>query len=239
MSQNKKSKVENLLRLMYWLESWRTSDGGYNGYVIHRLGSRRMFKIHDTPWSQTAMINGYLNLYKKSNISNFLQKAIQAADLQAKRMRFNGKYLYAGHEDDRFTSLVHCALADCALLNMCPHVDKARRSTYLAAVFRNFDKYLIPSLWVESRGVFRFSEIDYYSTKDRFVANMNSVALEALLKLSDYTEDYKYSHYINSLISWLLNQIIESPGIGNGGVPYQEVEGKGNAENKDVIKPPL
>jgi hypothetical protein len=54
-----------LSKQIKWLQTWKTSEGAYNGFVVHRHDLKRMFKIHDTPWSQGPIIVGY-------NVSEFL-----------------------------------------------------------------------------------------------------------------------------------------------------------------------
>ena len=56
---------EKLEHLISWLESYRNNDGGYYGFVIHRTEAKRMRRIHDTAWTQAAMVRGYSNLYRK------------------------------------------------------------------------------------------------------------------------------------------------------------------------------
>jgi hypothetical protein len=104
---------------------------------------------------------------------------MQAADLQCKRLHKTGKYIYAGFEDDRFSSLVHNSLANCALLDLAKVLidegDDEKAQKYLKIVKENIDRYIIGVLWDEDFGAFKFSEIDYF-TPDviRFVVNMRS-----------------------------------------------------------------
>ena len=220
---------EVLSKQISWLQTWKTKGGAYNGYVIHRLNIQRMFKIHDTPWSQGPMINGYLNLYQKTGDNKWQQEAIQAADLQCKRLHKTKKYIYAGFEDDRFSSLVHNSLANCALLDLAKVLinegDDKKAWEYLKIVKENIDRYIIGVLWDEDFGAFKFSEIDYY-TPDviRFVVNMNSVAVESLIKLSNLTGETKYQDYAVRIGEWMLTEQIKSPDLENGGINYSQVQ---------------
>ena len=220
---------EALSKQISWLQTWKTKKGAYNGYVVHRFGLKRMFKIHDTPWSQGPIINGYLNLYQKTKDDKWLQEAIQSADLQCERLYKTGKYIYAGFEDDRFSSLVHNSLANCALLDLAKVlIDEGAQEEaqkYLRTIKENIDKYLIGILWDEEFGAFKFSEIDYY-TPDviRFVVNMNSVAVESLIKLSRLTGETKYQDYAIRVGEWMLTEQIKSSGLENGGINYSQVQ---------------
>ncbi len=94
-------------KLIGWLETWRDAQGAYNGFVVHRTEAKRMGRVHDTAWTQSAMIRGYGNLYRKSREARWGDAMTLAADLLASRYDpKSGKILYTGHEDDRFHSLV-------------------------------------------------------------------------------------------------------------------------------------
>lgn len=220
---------EALSKQISWLQTWKTKKGAYNGYVVHRFGLKRMFKIHDTPWSQGPIINGYLNLYQKTKDNKWLQEAIQAADLQCTRLHKTGKYIYAGFEDDRFSSLVHNSLANCALLDLAKVLiderDDEKAQKYLKTVKENIDRYIIGVLWDEDFGAFKFSEIDYY-TPDviRFVVNMNSVAVESLIKLSNLTGEKNYQDYALRVGEWMLTEQIKSSDLEDGGINYSQVQ---------------
>ncbi|NMC14578.1 MAG: hypothetical protein GYA34_17040, partial [Chloroflexi bacterium] len=229
MRTNKKIS-EILSKQISWLQTWKTKYGAYNGYVVHRHDLKRMFRIHDTPWSQSSIINGYLNLYQRTKDEKWLDEAIQAADLQCSRFHKSGKYIYAGFEDDRFSSLVHNSLANCALLDLASALIKDNKykkaQNYLDVAKDNIDKYIIGKLWNEEFGAFKFSEIDYYSPPNlvRFVTNMNSLAVESIVKLSNLVNDKGYQDYVLRIGEWLLTEQIESQGLESGGINYSQVQ---------------
>jgi hypothetical protein len=194
-----------VIRLAEWLETWRMKNGAYNGFVIHRFSKKRMFRIHDTAWSQAAIIRGYANLFERERNPVWQRRMQLAADLQCSRLDFStGKYKYAGHEDDRFCSLVHCALANCALLRALDFVDFNRKQSYLNTVENNVNTYC-ERLWVEDEGAYKFSEVDYYSpNEDRFVINFNMIAVENLILLWEKTGSSKYKERANRIGEWLL-----------------------------------
>lgn len=194
-----------LEKLSEWLESWRTGAGAYNGFIIHRFYKKRMFMIHDTAWTQAAIIRGYANLYESDKSRIWHERMQLAADLQCSRLDYaTGKYRYAGHEDDRFCSLVHCALANCSLLRAAAFTDNARSRKYLDAVKCNVDNYC-EHLWEESEGAYKFSEIDFWSPdEDRFVINFNMMAAENLILLWEKTGIHKYMKRAIALGEWLI-----------------------------------
>jgi hypothetical protein len=225
--------AKSTAKLLVWLESWRTKNGAYNGYVVHRLNLKRMLLIHDTPWSQAPIINSFLNLYQRTTNKVWLEKAIETGNLQVRRLTATGKYNYAGHEDDRFSGLVHNALANCALLDLAQALIEEDSSEherlaekYIQTVRINTEKYLIAKLWVRRKGAFKVDEKDYYSPKeDRFIANMNSVAVENLIKLDNITGKRKYLEFASRVGEWLLSlQHHSSNNLLNGAIAYQDNE---------------
>jgi len=97
---------------------------------------------------------------------------------------------------------------------------------YVNAAKLNIDKYLIKVLWNSRIHAFQFGDFDPYSPLEkRYIANMNSVAVEALVKLSRLTEDMRYlKEYAIPVGQWLLTQQIETTGIENGGISYSHIE---------------
>lgn len=214
-----------LARQFSWLQSWKSTSGDYQGYVVHRSDLKRMFRIHGTPWSQGPIMKGYLNLFEKTGNDRWIREATLAADSQCTRLDKTGKYLYAGFEDDRFSSSVHNSLANSALLDVANVLNFKQRhkeaQRYIDVAKTNIDKYILGTLWDDEFGAFRFSTTDYYSPqKTRFVANMNSVAIESLFKLFNLTGDELYRRHAIETGEWLLTQSVKSPGLGGGGIRY-------------------
>lgn len=194
--------------LIGWLESWRNQQGAYNGFIVHRTEARRMARVHDTAWTQSAMIRGYGNLYRKRREKRWEQPMTLAADLLAARYEpRSGRILHTGHEDERFQSLVNCALAVCSLLSIVDLVDRRRRERYVRLAADHVRRYWLDVLWVDSEGAFKFSEIDYLSPQeDRFVVNFNTTAAEALLKLHAITGLVEFRDRAMRVGQWLIDR---------------------------------
>jgi hypothetical protein len=58
---------ERLGALWDYLSSWVAPDGGVHGPVVHRGDLKRMFAIHDTAWTQQAVLEGLLSLESMHN----------------------------------------------------------------------------------------------------------------------------------------------------------------------------
>ena len=228
----------SLTSLFSWLRAWE-SEGGFNGYIIHRYNGRRLSLNNPTCWAQGPICCGLLNLCKKDqNYENLLKNALtyQMTLLDPQ----SGKYRYCGHEDDRFSSLIHCALANEALLEGYQYFyiyDETYASSLLNCVEKNINNYLL-TLWNEKYGAFKFNDVDFYSKhSERFVANMNITFIYTLILFSKITSTNKYEMYIEKTLSWFFQQQISSDNIYlDGGFTYQQEENKGkNLQNPVVI----
>ena len=207
--------ADPLAALWAWLSSWLSRDGGVNGPVVHRADLKRMFAVHDTPWTQSAVISGLLHLHRRSGDDRWLEWATRLGDSQCARQHADGHFRWAGHEDDRFSSLVHNVLADCALLGLA---EVAGEERYVAAAERNLREYVIGKLYRDGLQGFAMAPVDYYAGRDRFVLNMNSVALEALVKLDRLRESDRHAELVRRVGTRLL-----SLSDGNG-LPYSDLE---------------
>jgi hypothetical protein len=203
-----------------------SADGGLNGPVVHRADLKRMFAIHDTAWTQQGAIQGLLHLYKRSARDYWLRSAVHLGDAQCARQMIDGRFRWAGHEDDRFSSLVHNALADCALLDLADVVrdhDPARHGRYVAVAERNLQDYLIGRLYRPRLRGFAMNTIDYYAGRDRFILNMNGIAIEALIKLDRQRGSGRYADLVFET-GERIRSLQASEGLSKGSLPYSDVE---------------
>ncbi|WP_337288877.1 hypothetical protein [Candidatus Methylomirabilis sp.] len=219
--------TERLGALWNYLSSWVAPDGGIHGPVVHRGDLKRMFAIHDTAWTQQAVIEGLLFLYRRSGNDYWLRWALRLADAQCARQDGDGRFRWAGHEDDRYSSLVHNTLADCALLDTVAVLqeqgDAQRRNRYLAVVEKNLDDYVIGQLYRPALGGFAMNPIDYYAGRDRFIVNMNSVSVEALIKLDRQRGTTRYARLVHS-IGERIRSLQARDGLCQGSFAYSHIE---------------
>ena len=218
-------KIDDATTKMYlWLDTWRQQSGAYNGYVVHRYDLKRLKFIHETPWGHCAIIEGLISLYEKNRTDELRDKIEAAVELQISRLDEDCSFINAGFEDDRFSSLVHNSMADRALLTYynseIPNADLKQKA--LETVQLNVNKYLIGNLWNETIGAFKFSKVDYYSPNlDRYVANMNCVAVEVMLELFRLTNEYQYYDYSKRCSKWVKTQTVNSDNkFCDGGISY-------------------
>jgi hypothetical protein len=182
--------IKKLESLRGWMESW-SDNGAYYGPVVHRTEKKRMLQVHDTAWTQSAMVRGYAALCKTKHSKNLYREYLsKSADHLASTYDEERKiWMHTGHEDERFKSLVSSALAINALLDSLPFVTDAQCNYYLKISLEHVRYYWNECLWVEDEGAYKFSETDHYSLDDnRYVVNFNSVAVEALVRLGEETK---------------------------------------------------
>ena len=224
MNQDKINQAT--INLLDWLNTWRQEDGAYNGWVVHRFDLKRLKYIHDTPWEQTPIIDGLLNLYKTTGNDTYYQWARASVQLQISRLDTKtGMFDFAGFEDDRFSSLVHNALADCALLSFaekCKEEDTTLKKMALDTVKLNLDMYFMGVLYVAKAEAFKFNFIDFYwPDQDRFVANMNSVAMEAFLRYGAITGEEYYREIAMKVRKSVTELFCKDDGtVAYGGIGY-------------------
>ena len=249
--------ADSLGELIGWLETWRDERGAYNGFVVHRTETKRMRRTHDTAWTQAAIIRGYGNLYRKSREPRWGQAMTLAADLLASRYDpQTGLISHTGHEDERFRSLVSCALGVCALMSIADLVSEERRENYIHLAADHARRYWLDVLWVESEGAFKFAEPDYWSPQeDRFVVNFNTMAAEALLAIHQATGECEFRERALRVGEWLLERwnysqevntkILEgrttvandpcSPWMAPGGFSYQFTSSQREPDNYIIL----
>jgi hypothetical protein len=222
---------DRLAALWNYLSSWISPDGAINGPVVHRGDLKRLFAVHDTAWTQQAVIRGLLHLYRRSGKSYWLTAAMRLADAQCARQTVDGSFRWAGHEDDRFSSLVHNALADSALLEAASILqdegELARRQRYLAVAAKNVENYLFAKLYRPPLGGFAMNPIDYYAGRDRFIANMNAAAVAALLKLDCARGEARYAAPARVIIERIA-ALQAQDGRARGSFAYSNVEADGH-----------
>lgn len=222
-----RNNTKRLGALWDYLSSWVGPDGGIHGPVVHRGDLKRMSAIHDTAWTQQAVTEGLLLLYRRSGKDYWLRWALRLADAQCARQESDGRFRWAGHEDDRFSSLVHNALADCALLDTVAVLqergDAERRNRYLTVVQKNLDEYVIGKLYRPALGGFAMNPIDYYVGRDRFIVNMNSVSVEALIKLDHQRGTTRYTGLVHR-IGERIRSLQARDGLCQGSFAYSHIE---------------
>lgn len=209
-------KIEALYDYMM---SWENS-GSYKSLIVHRGNLKRVSNIHDTPWVQGPMIEALLEIYKNSNDEQVLEKLIQAITVQAKNISVDGSYKNAGHEDDRFSSLIHNCLASIALSKVIYTIDEEKLGLSMQLAKKAIEanmSYILNILYNKEDKVFIFDKNDFYTeSNNHYVLNMNAILLEFIVLYEDLFELDLYE-YSNSIITYLDEE------INNDFIPYSNL----------------
>lgn len=221
-----RSDSDRLAALWDWLSTWVAPDGGVYGPVVHRFDLKRLATLHDTAWTQSAVIRGLLHLHRRSGRDYWLARALRLADAQCARQEPSGRFARAGHEDNRFSALVHNALADCALLDAATAAreegDARRAERYLRVVEANV-AYLVEALYRPALGGFAMDTYDYYAGRDRLVVNMNSVAADALVRLDEARDESRHASLVET-IGERIAVLQATEGDADGSFAYDHLE---------------
>ncbi|RAZ80716.1 hypothetical protein [Planococcus halotolerans] len=200
-------KVNNLYN---YLKSWE-SNGSYKSMIVHRGNLKRVSNLHDTPWLQGPMIESLLEIYMGMKTEENLKDLIKAVEVQLGNLTEIGSYKNAGHEDDRFSSLIHNGLASIALakvlINIDSEVTEEFQGSIKATINRNME-YLTEKLFSEEEKSFKFDLLDFYThDNNHFVLNMNAIILEFIV-LYELIFDKNMDYYAFSIIDFLDKHIV-------------------------------
>lgn len=192
-----------------YIMSWET-NGSYRSLIVHRGNLKRVSNIHDTPWVQGPMIEALLEIYVNSNDEKALNILVQAVTVQANNISIDGSYKNAGHEDDRFSSLIHNCLASIALSKVIYTLDEDKLGTSFQlskkAIKDNMN-YLLNNLYNRTDKAFIFDKNDFYTdSNNHYVLNMNAILLEFIVLYEKIYEVNLYE-YSSSIITYLNKEI--------------------------------
>lgn len=209
-----------------WLLSWTTREDLLNGPVVHRGDLKRLFEIHSTPWGHATFLRGLVCLARRR--PEYAALVIRTAHAQARLQEEDGRYRFAGHEDDRYSSLVHNAIADLALIEAAEFARETGQegiaTSLLEGVRKNVDGYLYGKLHRESNDLFVVNERDYYagSASERYVLNMNSAASCVLIRLGRLLDNQRYLKTARHIVDWII-ALQERAGRSEAGAfPYAD-----------------
>ena len=198
-------------RLNYWLETMRTPQG-YGGPISHWWDSCLVYAGAMLDWRYEGIVCGYLNLYRTTGESAWLDKAVRAADDLCRGQWPDGHFWNSSFEfGPAICGTPHEAAVDVALLEVASTLREEGApewETYLAAAQRHVEEVLIARLW-NGHG---FKEQPHHNW---LVANKNATTLEALLLYQRLT-NVPMQRYIKGAAQVVLNaQVLD--GIRAGG----------------------
>lgn len=193
-----------------WLETMR-GESGYTGPVSHWWESNFLYTGALYDWRYEGIIDGYRELYLRTEQPIFLKRALRAADdilphsLPDGRLR-NSSFQFGAVRG----GTPHEAAIDAALLKLVVTLNKLNlrtKSDYFEVVEANLEQYWFGVLW-NGRG---FQDQPYNPV---LVANKHGTLLEALLIYEELTGK-DLGQYIQACIKVILaSQVAEGPQKG-------------------------
>lgn len=215
---------------MRWITSWMSGCGALTGPVVHRGDLKRLLVTHDTPWGHAVALLAMLRVWYRTQSRDALGFVQKMTLVQQRRITRKGSFRYCGHEDGRFSSLVHNAIADWALLHACDALEAAGRSAEASTVHetvqRNIQDYLLKCLYRRDDGLFVMNPVDYYAPGRgaRYVLNMNAAAALVLTIVGRKTDDASYEAMARHIVDWILRQQSDLAVSLGGGFPYSNIQ---------------
>lgn len=206
---------ENLSKLDKWLDSMRCEEG-YTGPISHWWDSSFLYTGVQIDWRYEGIITGYLELYRKTDNNQWLEKATRAGEDVLNGQLPTKKFLNSSFQIGPIEGgTPHEAAVDVGLLELSKQLKEENDKNwlkYFKCAEDNIKEFLIKELW-NGKG---FMEQPWDAT---LVPNKNATTVEALVLYSEMA-DIDFSKYLVPSAEVILDsQIIE--GIRAGGIIHQ------------------
>jgi hypothetical protein len=170
-----------------WLNGSRveTPTPGYGGPVVHWWNHSLAYRGAGLDWRYEGIIDGYLTLWRRTGDSLWLHRARRAGnDLVAGQLP-EGNFRNSAFELNPATGgTPHEAAADVGLLLLTVALGVEDGRQYFEAAHRNLESYLFRRLWDKQSHSLRDG-----IGADSFVPNKAATFIEAVLLLSEATDD--------------------------------------------------
>lgn len=179
---------QSISNLDYWFDTWKDSENGIHGYVVHHHADAIKVISPDT-WTQSSVLLGHLNLYNKSKQIKWLKKAISEANYLVKNYVWEQNYFHNAMFEHKpgnekvYTNLIHNAYPAYALLKLCKILKKQRKSYhfYLKVCKDVIINQFFKKNWNNKKKIFT------RGFDDSFTLNMASTAIRAIIYFDEIT----------------------------------------------------
>lgn len=209
-----------LARLEAWLETLRGPDGmqAYGGPVAHWWGQSLLYTGPGYDWRYEGIIQGYLELWRRTQEARWLAKARRAGDDLVSAQLPDGHYPYSAFElNPASGGTPHEAAADLGLLKLAQALKEAGQpgwQRYLQAAESNLHSYYLTKLWDPQAGSFRDNP-----EVPSFVPNKAATACQALFAWSALTGEARWvEQYALPNLERLLAHQVTEPGSLSGAI---------------------
>lgn len=171
--------------LAAWFETMR-GPCGYGGPVAHWWSQSLLYTGAAHDWRYEGIIAGYLQLWRTSGDTDWLERALRAGDDLLNGQQASGHYLASAFElNPAPAGTPHEAACDVGLLLLAGALRELGRpewERYAGCAARNLRLYYIERLWDTEVGAFRDSPL-----VASFVPNKAATACEAFMLLAELT----------------------------------------------------
>jgi hypothetical protein len=168
-----------VLRISHWLDTMR-HPLGYSGPISHWWESQFLYTGPQVDWRYEGIIDGYCELFLRTNQQIFLDKAIQAANDVLYQVMPDGRFQRSSFQFGPMPGgTPHEAAVDIGLLGLAKLLKirgDERFGLYLDVARLNLQAYWMGALW-NGQG---FQDQPYHNV---LVANKHGTLLEALVRL--------------------------------------------------------
>lgn len=170
--------------LAAWIETMRC-EGGYGGPVVHWWQQSFIYTGAALDWRYEGIIEGYLNLWRQTDQTHWLERAMRAGDdLVEGQLVDNGNFPASSFELNPATAgTPHEAACDVGLLLLAKALKEQGRpewERYFFTAERNLRLFYLGRLWSEEKQIIR-DGVKGMS----FVPNKAATACEALFLLAE------------------------------------------------------
>lgn len=181
-----------------WFETMH-QENGFGGPVVHYWRNCLKFIGPGTDWRLEGLIQGYLELFRKTGNKQFLEKAVRCGNDALANQFSSGGFWNSNFEGNPTFDLFgqpHESAVDIGLLALAKELEKikdSRSRIFLDCARRNLDRVLLKKFWNEKQGTFQqYPKGQWDQAPNLFVPNKIATACEALLLLSDLVREEKY-----------------------------------------------
>lgn len=208
-----------------WLDTMRGPDG-YTGPVVHWWQDCLFFTGAGLDWRYEGIILGYLNLYRRTGASIWLEKACRAGNDLTNGQTPEGFYRNSNFELNPYPAgTPHEAACDLALIQLAQALREAGSSgweIYSNTAKNNLECCLIPHLWNAQHRYFK-NELD----DPAFVPNKAATLVEALVSWDAFSGRENYlDQYAIPTLDGMIECQVASPGHAlHGAISQSSIDG--------------
>ncbi|MCX8189853.1 MAG: hypothetical protein N3F05_01340 [Candidatus Diapherotrites archaeon] len=155
---------ERISNLNFYLSSWLDLSHGLHSYIVDPIRSQLAFIDPDSA-SQGALLLGYLKLYEKTAVQEYLDSALKCGEwlvanyIWEANIFYNSCFEHKPGNDENYASLFGNAYATLALTRLCSVLKKQNMNynRFFNVAKNNIERFIIAKCWDYKRSFLEFS----------------------------------------------------------------------------------